>query len=190
MSECEKLGKTFLPVTRAESLNGSCLIDFKDPELKSEVESLVECEDRCSMETDYDTPEYKECVEECTDTIDKSVAGSVVVDKKTLEVKESTIPVSCSVFMEENEYGELEFTLEKENEIVERLSRAGCEAMEIGWMHPHEFLPSPHEWEEEPAICYVHVKSKAEGKCKLPKVLKILGMEKQQSSMNSFLETV
>jgi hypothetical protein len=77
---------------------------------------------------------------------------------------------------QETEYGEYEMSLEKENKLVDTLSRAGCEAMEIGWMHPHEFMPEPVEWEEEPAICYVHVKSKEKGKCKLPKVLKILGV--------------
>lgn len=176
MSECEKIGNTFLPVVRSESLNNTCLIDFKDDALKNEVKDLVECEERCLVEGDYETPEYEECFEGCEDTVNKSVVGSVVVDKKTLEIKESAIPVSCSLFYEETEYGEYGMSLEKEEKLIDALSRAGCEAMEIGWMHPHEFMPSPVEWEEEPAICYVHVKSKGEGKCKLPKVLKILGI--------------
>jgi len=176
MSECETLGRTFLPVIRSESLNSTCLIDFKDVQLKNEVEDLVNCDERCSVEADYETPEYEECLESCEDTVDKSVAGSLMVDNKTLEIKESTIPVSCSLFYEETEYGEYEMSIEKENELIDTLSRAGCQAMEIGWMHPHEFMPKPVEWEEEPAICYVHVKSRGEGKCKLPKVLKILGV--------------
>jgi len=188
MNECEAIGKKYLPVTRAESLNNTCLIDFKDPELKQEVEDLVMCEDRCSFEEDYE-----ECMETCLDTIDKSVAGSIVVDKQTLEIKESTIPVSCSLFFveEENGHGTYVFSLERQEEILKQLEKAGCDAMDGGWMHPHEFVPEPVEIEEEyPAICYVHVKSKGEGKCRLPVVLQILGMQKQQASLDAFIETV
>ncbi|MCS7124544.1 MAG: hypothetical protein NZ932_03915 [Candidatus Bathyarchaeota archaeon] len=190
MNECEQLGKRFLPVTRAESLNSSCLIDFKDPDVKSEVEYIVECEDRCAFEADYDTPEYEECVDSCKETVETSVSGSIVVDKQSLEVKESTIPVSCLLFMEQ-ENGGYAFSFGEQRKIFEKLENAGCEAMDGGWIHAHEFVPKPVEIEEEyPAICYIHVKSKGEGKCKLPKVLQILGMQRipeEQATLDRFV---
>lgn len=188
MNECEVIGRRYLPVTRAESLDGTCLIDFKDPELKSEVESIVMCEDRCSF---YEEDEYKECMDVCQSTVESSVVGSMVVDKKTLEIKESTIPVSCSLFYDENEWGEKTFSFEKQKTLLKRLEKAGCEAMDGGWMHPHEFEPRPVELEEEPAICYIHVKSKEEGGCQLPRVMKILKTfekeEETQTRLPSFM---
>jgi hypothetical protein len=187
MSVCEKVGRRFLPVTRAEEQNGKCTIDFKDPDLKDEVENIVECEDRCSFEAEYETEEYEECLGTCKDSVETSVAGSMVIDPETLEVKESTIPISCTVFMAEDEMGGLEFSLEQQEKVLKQLEQAGCDAMDGGWMHPHEFVPHPVEVEEEPVICYVHVKSKTPGRCRLPQVLNVLGLSKGQSKIQEFV---
>jgi len=177
LSECDIVARTYLPKRKHTqfSLNDTCVVDYEDEDLREEVESEVDCEAKCEFTTETEENEeaYESCVEDCKDTVRLSTKGSIQVDKKTLEVKDATIPVSCMTFMEESEWGELEWSEKAMNKIVREFRRAGCAPPEEGWMHPHEFVPGFGEVEEEPAICYLHVKSEKPGQCKLPDVLKI-----------------
>lgn len=168
-----------LTIERVEAVNSNTLVDFKNKTLEWEVKNNVNCEEGCTTKGDYDTPEYKECVKSCEEAVERSLVGSVVIDKKG-SVKESTIPVSCNlvvtsefdIFEDEDETGKKQQT--KEEELVQKLKKIGCKSGEVGWVHPHEFLPDPVEWEQDPAICYVHVQAENNSKCRLADVWKVL----------------
>lgn len=185
---CRQRVERYLPegssVTHVDEYDTSCLVDYRDKDIQFEVESIVDCDELCTVKGDYETEEYNECVESCKDKINTSAMGSIVVDKDTLSIKESTIPVSCSLvgmveepFIDKAPAG----YHPKTRNLERRLDRIACTEMDIGWMHPHEFLPEAAEWEEEPAVCYLHMRAKGlyeigrfGSGCRLPDVAMIL----------------
>lgn len=173
MESCEEIANKYFPKeiyeTKVYDYVDTCVIDFRDKSLTSDVKDIVQCDIRCEVEEE----DYDECVKECEENVVLATTGSIEIDKKTGRIRSSTIPVNCSIFYEEEDW-EFGFSEKKERELLSKLYRLGCVECDIGWMHPHEFMPHPTEWEEEPAICYIHIKSSAEGKCLVPDVLKTL----------------
>lgn len=179
MSVCEAIGKKYFPEdkyeTRFEDYYTTCSIDFADKFLLDTVSEEVGCDDHCTAF--YSEPEqaeeYETCLEDCEENVKAAATGSVSVEKDTLEVNSATIPIEPVELMEE-EGGEMVFSEKKERELRNKLSRIGCVPEELSWIHPHELRPHVVEWEEEPAIYYIHVKKAEKGKCKLPDLVKLV----------------
>jgi len=173
-------------ITRIDEYDRLCLVDYKDKSIQDEIESVVNCEELCTVKGDYESEEYKDCADSCKDQVETSAIGSLVVDKDTLSIKESTIPISCSLV------GMVEAPFElktkapagyhpKTKQLEAHLDKIDCTEMDIGWIHPHEFLPEASEWEEDPAVCYLHIRAKAlyeigrfGSGCRLPDVARTL----------------
>lgn len=188
MTTCEELAKKYLPegseVTHTSEVPGrfrgetDCLVDYKEPDLRSEVADIVDCESRCADEGEFDTPEFTDCKGDCDDTIEKSITGAILFSKNTTSVNESTIPVSCSRFAMQQQYGLDNSCIDvfgKESEkLTKKLEQIGCSKMDYGWMHAHEFAKYHGEMEDEPAICYVHTQAYDKAKCRLSDVVQTI----------------
>lgn len=188
LTECEKIAQCLfrddVEIRAVEQREQFCEVAFKDSNIETEVESMVECDDRCLSKGDYETEEYNECVESCNDAVQSSVVGSILVDKD-LSIREATIPVSCVHVLGTDEIPREVSVLKDfggrqpepespEAKLLRRLRMLGCKKSEIGWRHAHEFMPNPVEWEEEPAFCYVHVEAQESGMCNAKQVLPLL----------------
>ena len=197
---CRELAKNVLPkgtiITHAEATgigeSAKCLIDYKEPELRSQVESNVDCDGACESaigeaeDDEQNDKAFDECVKECEDKIEKSITGSIYFDKKSLSVRESTIPLDCDRFSVEGEEFSIDITGKQAEALTKKLNKIGCTKMDIGWMHPHEFMSNPVEIEQDPAICYLHVQPSDKGKCNLTDVAGIVWGRKKKTALMDF----
>jgi len=170
--DCNTIAKKYLPedkykIKRVLDTDDKCYIDF----IRKDYEPYVDCDEYCdmivTMEEGFEE-DYEKCVEECKENINVAKVGSLVIDKPTLSVEEATIPGMCIGISEDEDY------IEEFNKLADKFNKIGCE-LKDSWIHPHELVPTyGREWEEEPAICYYHPKTKEKGKCKLLNVLKVV----------------
>jgi hypothetical protein len=180
LTECSVVRKKFFPEDRfeakEETLNSTCEIFFTDKELKDELSDEVGCEDYCAnfYAEPEEEEEYETCMSDCEENVDLAVRGNIHFNKETLEVESATIPIEPVRLMQENKWGELEFSEEKVEELRRKLHKIGCEPEELSWVHPHELRPGAGEWEEEPGIYYIHVSKSEAGKCRLSDLLEVL----------------
>jgi hypothetical protein len=163
--DCEAAAKYLRHKADFWSADDTCVADYLDEGIREDLRSTVGCDEKCSA-MHVEREDIEECVEGCEEAIKLASKGSVLFDKRTLEVREATIPVSCTVFMED-ENG-LEWSERAQRRLFGKLTRIGCSPLE-SWIHPHEFVRGWGEVEEEPAVCYVHVKQ--ERGCRLPDLM-------------------
>jgi len=154
-------------------MNSVCSVDFQEEDVRSEVEGIVDCGEKCEMIFEEEE-EYDECVKDCGENVNIYTTGSLVLDPKTSEVLDAKIPVSCSLFYRRDKYGEMEWSEKAIGKLSEKMRGIGCEPIGEAWMHPHEFVSGFGEVEEEPAICYVNVKRMKEGGCKIGDLKKVV----------------
>jgi len=130
--------------------SNECLVDFKRKGFTPDID----CEEYCESIPYESQREYKTCVRECKQSAESAITGSILFDLATERVKESTIPSSCeSIWMAEDEDQE-EFEA-KERKLRKKFREIGCN-LSTAWIHPHE-LAGAGEWEQYPAVCYIHV---------------------------------
>lgn len=159
---------------KAITLEDRCIIDFTDPDILSELEASVDCDGLCDAKVGMEEEEaYSECVEECKEKIRLASRGSVVIDRETHQVLESTIPISCSKFYKTEDWERI-WDPDKVEKYLDKFKRIDCKEASEGWMHAHEFVEMPVEVEEEPAICYLHITSEKNRGCRLSEVLRSL----------------
>jgi len=189
--DCKNVVDRLLPsgeyeVRRVLDLDGRCLVDFKRRHVEVAVDCDIGCEEVCGEEYDAGSDEWEECFDECVEDCEenKSVAetGSMVFDKDTLSIKEATIPMNYDTlyggeFFEEEERKERE-----RRKLIDRLREHGCRVSEAA-IHPHEIYGGV-EGEEEPAIAYLHVEGREEGRCRVGDVLR--EVERFERSVEEF----
>ena len=170
LENCRRVaGKVFGKSVKNVSLAGwkaysPCSVDFQDEDVRSDVSNVVGCEDRCEGKFEWleekGEEEIRDCVKECEEEVEIRTTGSVVFHPDTLGIEEATIPLSCSRFVDEHDiYGQSVNVEGKEaKRLLRKLEKLGCRGMTTDWMHPHEFVRG-EEWEEDPGVCYVHIKS-------------------------------
>ena len=172
MADCESLNRRiFGKRLKATPWAGEnrCIADFVDDDVLSEVQGAVECEERCDAKYGWLHGEEEggqgqatvsECIAECEREIEIRTTGSVVYHPETLSLEDATLPLGCSRFVDEQAfYGQSVDVEGKEaKKLLRKLEKLGCRGMSTDWMHPHEFVGG-EEWEEDPGVCYVHIKS-------------------------------
>ena len=183
---CEALARKFFPAERyeirwvgwKEKEGGEgyvCVVDF----VRKSYEPEFDCAEYCEMAAEYYAERflagergegeeaYEACVNTCEFSLEKAVVSSVEFDPETLKVRTSTIAGTC-YWVAPSADGE-EFFEEKEK-MISSVEGAGCEYADETWIHPHELVDLGLELEEEPAVCYYHLRG-----CPLPTLLRVAG---------------
>ena len=174
--ECRAVAnRVFVPKERYEirmvmPVEDKCLVDFLDKEFEPEMP--MSCEEYCEIHEEEE--EYESCVEDCKENLKHASISSVKFDPKTLVVEEATIATSCVPLWMTPEEDESEFR-RRRREFKKKFEKAGClvDPESFEHIHPHEIAGAP-EWEEEPAVCYIHPQH-LDRKCRLDELLKVLG---------------
>jgi hypothetical protein len=153
---CREMGERFFPGSYRMSYigDGSCLVSFRDPDLKDYISSSVNCEEACKERGKPGELEYEECYDSCLRAVDEATTGAVrlsMEDPGNPEVLEGIFPTRC--WAEESERLSL----------IDRLERVGCSAK----------TRKGYAFEGMGEICHVSVEGRPGG-CRLPEVAKAI----------------